>query len=681
MRLVAFAEEIAASSQRAAVFLSSPRWLILWFKLVAVADQHTQRAIMRLLRPLLCSSDQTTSDSVADGARANLGAKTGGSSLSFDSCGHQFDDRAVVDYLCGLLGGPLVPLVRSQWGSGNCRGSDGEQANTTDEPSKRTSSPVRQESVMVSEIVLLLRSLLEQAPNRWQENVFAALTEGLAATARGEFLSLANLAESGKSGESSDRSAQSRTWLGAATAAVYIGGGHIEGTRIGARVTLLPRLAHPTATLPTEAGGSARDKMINNDEALQDVCSNICVSVSTVVLGEDTVKSKCCGTVVGWTQRKGIQSSFQERVVLVAVDKQYEGCLDEASDKSAALQDSVQSRTDDHDSIARPCCRVIAVSPRQVVFQAEVKEPATSFLFSRALPSVLSLLESSTIPNLNNGLPSDPEEESTGAVRANKLGASFVNAHIRCRLMRALAVQLRNPYQARAALHGQLFPPLLALGASNLASAVVLALGSDAAVAFGRQGIFAPVVLSLGRAGITSARSASSLLSDVESASQVVWSRLNSEKRDWGSSRISQQKARSADDVKGREAGSRTARPALEVLGGEALVEGNRVTASSHFPTLWLSHVGVGSGSTRGRWYYEVTLLTGGLMQLGWAGPLFRCSPIRGQGVGDHMHSWAFDGFRQKRWCVSSAPYGSRWRAGDVVGVFLDAGLEEMRFR
>ncbi|CAN0160043.1 unnamed protein product, partial [Laminaria digitata] len=124
------------------------------------------------------------------------------------------------------------------------------------------------------------------------------------------------------------------------------------------------------------------------------------------------------------------------------------------------------------------------------------------------------------------------------------------------------------------------------------------------------------------------------------------------------------------------------ARPALELLGGEALVEGNRVTASSHFPTLRLSHVGVSSGSTRGgRWYYEVTLLTGGLMQVGWAGPLFQCSPIRGQGVGDNMHSWAFDGFRQKRWCVSSAPYGDRWRAGDVIGVLLDAGLEEMRFR
>ena len=44
------------------------------------------------------------------------------------------------------------------------------------------------------------------------------------------------------------------------------------------------------------------------------------------------------------------------------------------------------------------------------------------------------------------------------------------------------------------------------------------------------------------------------------------------------------------------------------------------------------------------------------------------------------MHSWAFDGFRQKKWCVSSAPYGERWRMGDVLGVLLDLDLLEMRF-
>jgi SPRY domain len=46
--------------------------------------------------------------------------------------------------------------------------------------------------------------------------------------------------------------------------------------------------------------------------------------------------------------------------------------------------------------------------------------------------------------------------------------------------------------------------------------------------------------------------------------------------------------------------------------------------------------------------------------------------------TGDYNRS--YDGYRQKQWCVSSAQYGVRWRARDVVGVYLDADLLEMRF-
>ena len=100
------------------------------------------------------------------------------------------------------------------------------------------------------------------------------------------------------------------------------------------------------------------------------------------------------------------------------------------------------------------------------------------------------------------------------------------------------------------------------------------------------------------------------------------------------------------------------------------MVEGCRVTAPSHFPTLRLSHVGVGSGSARGRRYFEVPRLTGGLMWLGRAGPLFQCSPTRGQGVGDRMLSWAFvGGSGQNRWRASSAPYGRRWSPGYLARV------------
>lgn len=86
-----------------------------------------------------------------------------------------------------------------------------------------------------------------------------------------------------------------------------------------------------------------------------------------MVLGEDAVKTKYCYTVVGRTQHtvKVVHPYFQEGIVFLAVDKQHEGCLDEVSDKSAALQNPFHSGTGDHDSIARLSCRMITVSPRQ----------------------------------------------------------------------------------------------------------------------------------------------------------------------------------------------------------------------------------------------------------------------------------------------------------------------------
>lgn len=48
--------------------------------------------------------------------------------------------------------------------------------------------------------------------------------------------------------------------------------------------------------------------------------------------------------------------------------------------------------------------------------------------------------------------------------------------------------------------------------------------------------------------------------------------------------------------------------------------------------------------------------------------------------MGDHLHSWAFDGLRTKKWNVSCEGYGRRWRVGDTVGALLDTDLMEMRF-
>lgn len=116
----------------------------------------------------------------------------------------------------------------------------------------------------------------------------------------------------------------------------------------------------------------------------------------------------------------------------------------------------------------------------------------------------------------------------------------------------------------------------------------------------------------------------------------------------------------------------------MTAVAGEIQTIENKVRALSHFPTVRLQ--GVTLGLMTGRWYYECTLLSDGLMQIGWADASFRCDPVCGQGVGDHLHSWAFDGLRTKKWCVSCESYGRRWRVGDVVGVLVDMDLQEMRF-
>lgn len=79
-------------------------------------------------------------------------------------------------------------------------------------------------------------------------------------------------------------------------------------------------------------------------------------------------------------------------------------------------------------------------------------------------------------------------------------------------------------------------------------------------------------------------------------------------------------------------------------IAGDVQIVGNRIRALSHFPSVQVLPVHLEKMS--GRWFYECTLLTDGLMQIGWADRAFRCDPVCGQGVGDHLHSWAVDGLR-----------------------------------
>jgi hypothetical protein len=115
----------------------------------------------------------------------------------------------------------------------------------------------------------------------------------------------------------------------------------------------------------------------------------------------------------------------------------------------------------------------------------------------------------------------------------------------------------------------------------------------------------------------------------------------------------------------------------MGLMAGEADLRGDgTVRGVGAFNTVSV----LGVAAQTGGWYYEVELLSGGLMQLGWADSEFRGDSVNGDGVGDDVHSWAFDGARQQRWNGESSAYGVPWAAGDVIGCALDAGGGVMRF-
>jgi len=74
-----------------------------------------------------------------------------------------------------------------------------------------------------------------------------------------------------------------------------------------------------------------------------------------------------------------------------------------------------------------------------------------------------------------------------------------------------------------------------------------------------------------------------------------------------------------------------------------------------------------------------VRLLTDGLMQIGWCTLATPFSSDRG--VGDDDTSYAYDGFRMKKWGnLQSYGYGEKWTAGDIIGSLIDFEMKEVSF-
>lgn len=84
------------------------------------------------------------------------------------------------------------------------------------------------------------------------------------------------------------------------------------------------------------------------------------------------------------------------------------------------------------------------------------------------------------------------------------------------------------------------------------------------------------------------------------------------------------------------------------------------------------------------QFYYEIAVVTGGLVQVGWAEAGFRPDSDAGDGVGDCAHSWGFDGSRSIILHKEATdPYGGDsplWKAGDVVGCRWNCGTGELSF-
>lgn len=84
-----------------------------------------------------------------------------------------------------------------------------------------------------------------------------------------------------------------------------------------------------------------------------------------------------------------------------------------------------------------------------------------------------------------------------------------------------------------------------------------------------------------------------------------------------------------------------------------------------------------------GCWYYEVELITNGMMQIGWATNKTNFESDDGQGVGDTLESFAYDGFRMQLW-LNSEPisFGPKcqWKSRDVLSSLINLKTGSIMF-
>uniref|UniRef100_A0A182NUG3 RING finger and SPRY domain-containing protein 1 n=1 Tax=Anopheles dirus TaxID=7168 RepID=A0A182NUG3_9DIPT len=85
---------------------------------------------------------------------------------------------------------------------------------------------------------------------------------------------------------------------------------------------------------------------------------------------------------------------------------------------------------------------------------------------------------------------------------------------------------------------------------------------------------------------------------------------------------------------------------------------------------------------TAGCWYYEVLIMTPGVMQIGWATKDSNFLSHEGYGIGDDAYSIAFDGCRKLIWHKAKPMQHNLdvWSGGSVLGCLLDLDAREVIF-
>ncbi len=220
------------------------------------------------------------------------------------------------------------------------------------------------------------------------------------------------------------------------------------------------------------------------------------------------------------------------------------------------------------------------------------------------------------------------------------LETQFLFTHFRARFLKAFAALLSNEENAILVLKEDVLLSTLQTACKEIG---MLCHKLDASSSSGENAVTASLTTRLAQ---------HSSVMDLELLSVAIWRRIR---------KMAASSSNSMNDSHS---------PRLIGMGGDVQINGYRVRGIGNFPTVKLADYLLPVNS--GKWYYEVVLLTDGLMQIGWADTLYSGDPVRGCGIGDHNHSYAFDGYRMKKWNHESDNYGLRWHIGDIIGCFID---------